>query len=114
MVDCTFCKIIAGDIPGEIVHKDDNVVVLKDINPQGPVHLLLVPTKHIESILDLDPEDKDVMGELMYRAKLVAEKLGIAEKGFRFVVNTGRNARQEIYHIHAHLIGGRRMTWPPG
>ena len=114
MVDCTFCKIITGEIPGEIIHKDDKVVVFKDINPQGPVHLLLVPTKHIESILDLSPEDKDSMGELMYRAKLVAKELGIDEKGFRFVINTGRNARQEIYHIHAHLIGGRRMTWPPG
>ena len=114
MVDCTFCKIIAGDMPGEILFKDDNVMVLKDINPQGPFHLLLIPIKHIESILDLTTEDKDTMAELMYRAKLIAEEQGIAENGFRLVINTGRHARQEIYHIHVHLIAGRRMTWPPG
>ena len=114
MQDCTFCKIITGEIPGEILHKDNKVVVFKDINPQGPVHILIVPTKHIESILDLTPEDNEIMAELIYRAKLMAEELGVAEKGFRLVINTGKNARQAIYHIHAHLIGGRKMTWPPG
>ena len=114
MPDCIFCKIIAGEVPAEFLYKDDNVVVFKDINPQGPVHVLIVPTKHIESILDLTPEDNKIVGEMMLQSKAVAEKLRVAEKGFRLVINTGRDARQAIYHIHAHMIGGRKMTWPPG
>lgn len=114
MPDCIFCKIIAGETPAEFLYKDDKVVVFKDINPQGPVHVLIVPTKHIESILDLTPEDSNIICEMMLQSKAIAEKLGVSEKGFRLVINTGRDSRQAIYHIHAHLIGGRKMTWPPG
>lgn len=114
MSDCIFCKIIAGEMSAEFLHKDDNVVVFKDINPQGPVHVLVVPTRHIGSILELTTEDKDIICEMMLRSKDIAEKLGISENGFRLIINTGCDARQAIYHIHAHLIGGRKMTWPPG
>ena len=114
MQDCVICKIIAGELAGEILHQDENIAVIRDIHPKGPVHILIVPTKHIESILDLTPEDKEIMGELMFRVKIMAEQLGVAENGFRTVINTGRYAGQTIYHIHVHLIGGRILSWPPG
>ncbi len=114
MIDCTFCDIIAGKRPGEIVYQDDQIVAFKDINPQAPVHLLIVPRKHIESVLELTPEDQQLVGAMFLRAKELAKQLGLAEKGFRLVVNTGKYAGQAIYHIHLHLLGGRRMTWPPG
>ena len=114
MIDCTFCRIIAKQMPGEFIYEDDEIVAFKDINPQAPVHFLVVPRKHISSILDIQPEDTDLLGELLLVAKNLALETGLSEKGFRLVVNTGHNAGQNIYHIHVHVMGGRQMTWPPG
>jgi len=114
MKDCTFCDIIAGKRESQMVYQDDRIVAFKDINPQAPVHVLIVPRKHIDSILTLTPEDQDLVGAMFLCAQKLARQLGVDEKGFRLVVNTGKYAGQAIYHIHMHLIGGRRMTWPPG
>ncbi|HEC31547.1 MAG TPA: histidine triad nucleotide-binding protein [Deltaproteobacteria bacterium] len=114
MVDCTFCRIIAKQMPGEIIYEDEEVVAFKDINPQAPVHFLVVPRKHIASVLDIQPEDERLIGRLLLVAKKLTNEIGISTKGFRLVINTGDNAGQNIYHIHIHVLGGRRMTWPPG
>ncbi len=114
MSDCIFCKIVAGELSGEILYQDDLVAVFRDVNPKGPVHILIIPTKHIKSVADTSPDDKMLLGELIYRAKIMAEQLGVAENGFRLIINNGRDAGQTVDHIHVHLIGGRSMTWPPG
>lgn len=114
MLDCTFCRIIAHEMEGELVYEDDEVVAFHDINPQAPVHVLIVPRKHIASLNDLAPEDVHLIGKMVLVAKKVAEKTGIMADGYRLIWNTGENAGQWIYHIHIHLLGGRRMTWPPG
>jgi histidine triad (HIT) family protein len=114
MLDCTFCKIVSREMPSQIVYEDEEIVAFHDINPQAPVHVLIVPRKHIESVLDVTEEDRGVLGAMLVRAKDIARQLGVDEKGFRLVINTGKYAGQAIYHIHLHLIGGRRMTWPPG
>ncbi len=114
MLDCAFCKIIAGEMPGDIIYEDEEIVAFHDINPQGPVHVLIVPRKHIDSVLDLSAEDRELVGAMLLRARDIAKKLGVDEKGFRLVINTGKYAGQAVYHLHLHLIGGRRMTWPPG
>ncbi len=114
MIDCTFCRIIAHELDGEFVYEDDEIVAFHDINPQAPVHVLIVPKKHIRSLNELTPEDVPIVGKMALVAQKVARDLGVAERGYRLVWNTGEDAGQWIYHVHVHLLGGRKMTWPPG
>lgn len=106
---CIFCRIIRGEMKGEIVFQDDRVAVLRDINPQAPTHLLVMPKEHISSLLDLGPQHKDLMGHLILVATDMARQEGIAERGFRLSVNTGPEGGQYVPHIHFHLVGGRRL-----
>ena len=114
MSDCLFCGVIKGDVKGSIVYQDNSVVAFKDINPKAPVHLLIVPRKHIVTLLDLQQEDKSLIGDIFSVANQLAKDRGIARDGFRVVVNCGAGAGQSVFHIHFHLLGGRPMTWPPG
>lgn len=114
MSDCLFCKIIAGQIPGTIVHQDDELVVFKDINPQAPLHVLIVPRRHIPSLNDLAPDDDALVGSMFRRAAALAKEHGYHERGYRTVFNTNREAGQTVFHIHLHLLAGRGLTWPPG
>ena len=114
MSDCLFCGIIEGRIKGDVVYRDNSVVAFKDINPKAPVHLLIVPIKHIATVLDLQQEDRELVGEILAVANRLAEQQGIAKDGFRVVVNCGAGAGQTVFHIHFHLLGGRHLSWPPG
>ncbi len=114
MVDCLFCKIAAKRIPSQMVYEDEDVVVIEDINPQAPVHLLVIPRKHVPTSLAIEEQDHELIGRLFRIANQMAEKRGVAHKGFRLVMNTNSDAGQTVYHIHLHVLGGRRMHWPPG
>ena len=114
MVDCLFCKIIDGDIPGDIVYETDSVLAFNDINPTAPVHVLIIPKKHIATLNDLEEKDTQTIGELILAAKKIANDKGISESGYRTVFNCNKDAQQTVFHIHLHLIAGRQMTWPPG
>lgn len=114
MTDCIFCKIISGKIPSKIIYEDEKTIAFEDISPQAPVHLLVIPRKHIATTLDLTEEDSALIGHLFQVSKKLAAKKGVAEKGFRLVMNTNPEAGQSVYHIHLHLLGGRLMHWPPG
>lgn len=114
MQDCLFCKIIAGQIPGAIVYQDEHVVAIKDINPQAPMHVLVVPRRHIATLNDVGPEDGDLVGEMVRRGAALAEEQGHAARGYRTVFNTNADAGQTVFHIHLHVLGGRRFSWPPG
>jgi len=111
---CLFCRIVAGEIPADIVRSDEDLVAFRDINPQAPTHVLLIPRKHIPSVTDLSPEDAETMGKLFLAAKELAKEEGIEDGGYRMVVNAGPDAGQTVFHIHLHLLGGRGMRWPPG
>ena len=110
---CIFCKIVAGDIPSEKVHEDEDVVAFRDLNPQAPVHVLVVPRKHIASLNEADPGDRAVLGHLLLTTRKLAGQLGVGS-GYRVVNNCGASAGQSVFHIHFHLLGGRPMGWPPG
>ena len=112
--DCLFCKIARGELPANIAYRDDDVVAFHDINPQAPVHVLVMPTRHIESLLALGAGDREMVGRLHAVAAQLARELGVAERGFRVVINTNREAGQSVPHLHVHLLGGRAMGWPPG
>ena len=114
MADCLFCKIIDGEIPGDIVYENDNVLAFKDINPIAPVHILVIPKEHIATLNDLEEKHTQTMGELFLAAKQIASEKGISESGYRTVFNCNKDAQQTVFHIHLHLIAGRQMTWPPG
>jgi len=114
MTDCLFCKMVAGDIPPDIVYENDEVLAFRDIHPQAPTHVLVVPKIHIATINDLGEEHKDLVGTLFLAAKAVAEKEGIAKDGYRTIMNCNALAGQTVFHIHLHVLGGRRMNWPPG
>lgn len=114
MTDCIFCKIISGKIPSKIVYEDEKAIAFEDISPQAPVHLLVIPRKHISTTLELTEEDNALIGHLFQISKKLAAEKGVAEKGFRLVMNTNPEAGQSVYHIHLHLLGGRLMHWPPG
>ena len=111
---CLFCRIVAGEIPADIVRSDEDLVAFRDLHPQAPTHLLLIPRKHIASVSDLSPEDAETMGKLFLAAKDLAQEEGIEDGGYRMVVNAGPDAGQTVFHIHLHLLGGRGMGWPPG
>jgi histidine triad (HIT) family protein len=113
-MDCLFCKIVAGQIPGALVHQDADVVAFKDINPQAPLHVLIVPRRHIATLNDLTPEDDQIMGKLHRAAAALASEHGYAERGYRTVFNTNADAGQSVFHIHLHLLAGRGLNWPPG
>ncbi len=112
--DCLFCKILAGDIPSDRVYEDEKCMAFKDINPQAPLHLLIIPREHIAGVNDIKPENKELMGHLLYVAGRVANEQGVSESGYRLVINTNRDARQDVFHIHVHLLGKRLLGWPPG
>jgi len=112
--DCLFCRIAKGEIPAELIRSDADVVAFRDMSPQAPTHILIIPTKHISSVNELAPDDVDLMGKLFLVAKELAEEEGIAEGGYRMVVNAGADAGQTVFHIHLHLLGGRGLGWPPG
>jgi len=114
MSDCIFCRIAAGEIPAKIVWQDDEILAFHDVDPRAPVHVLIIPRKHIASVNELDDADAPMVGRMYARARDLARELGVAETGFRLVMNTGPEAGQSVWHIHLHLLGGRRMTWPPG
>lgn len=114
MNNCIFCRIINKEINSEIVYEDDKVIVFKDINPQAPIHLLIVPKRHIESINEINVEDKNIIGHIFIVAKEVAKKFNVDKCGYRVVVNTGRDAGQAVFHIHFHFLAGRELSWPPG
>ena len=113
-MDCLFCKIIEGQIPGAIVYQDERLVAFKDINPQAPMHVLIVPRRHIASLNDLKPDDDGLVGEMVRRAAALAAEHGHADRGYRTVFNCNADAGQTVFHIHLHILGGRRLGWPPG
>ena len=112
--DCLFCRIIAGELPAAQVYADDSVVAIRDIAPQAPTHILLLARKHVASVADLSGDDLNLVGKISKVGTLLAKREGIAEDGFRLVVNVGRNGGQTVDHLHVHLLGGRPMAWPPG
>ena len=114
MAGCLFCGIIDGRVPANVVYQDERVVAFTDINPQAPVHLLIIPRKHVAGVLDAAVEDHDLIGAIFAVAARLAQEHGIADSGFRVVVNSGSDAGQSVFHLHYHLLGGRRMSWPPG
>ncbi len=111
--DCIFCKIAAGHIPANLIYRNDHVVAFHDINPAAPVHALIIPLAHIASLSDLTEGDAEIAAEILLAARVVAEKTGVLESGYRVVFNNGADALQSVGHIHAHLIGGKTMGWPP-
>jgi histidine triad (HIT) family protein len=114
MADCLFCKVIAGEIPGTVVYQDDRLVVIRDINPQAPMHVLVLPRRHIASLNELQPGDDGLVGEMVRRAAAIAREHGHSERGYRTVFNCNADAGQTVFHIHLHALGGRRLGWPPG
>ena len=114
MENCLFCKIAAGTIPGKIVYSDEDVVAFEDINPQAPQHILIIPRRHIPSMADVTPDDGPLLGIIFAVAAKLAQKLGLDKSGYRFVTNVGPDAGQSVFHLHFHLLGGRKMSWPPG
>lgn len=114
MSNCIFCKIARGDIESDIVWEGQDIVAFRDVNPQAPTHILLIPTKHIPMISKVQQEDQPLMGQLVLAAKHVAEQEGLDDKGYRLVFNNGDYGGQDVYHLHLHLLGGRPMKWPPG
>ena len=113
-MDCLFCKIAAGQIPATIVHQDDELVAFKDINGQAPLHLLIIPRRHISTLNDLAPSDDALVGSMFRTAAMLASQHGYADRGYRTVFNCNRDAGQTVFHIHLHLLAGRGLNWPPG
>ena len=114
MSDCLFCKIIGGQIPGQFVHQDDQLVAIRDINPQAPLHVLIIPRKHIATLNDLESGDDALLGAMHRTAATIAKDNGYADRGYRTVFNTNRESGQTVFHIHLHLLAGRGLHWPPG
>ena len=114
MRDCLFCKMVAGEIPVKPVYEDPDLIAITDINPQAPLHVLLIPKLHIASLNDLGPEHDALVGSMFRQAAAIAKEYGYAERGFRTVFNTNRDAGQSVFHIHLHLLAGRSLAWPPG
>ena len=114
MTDCIFCKIGSGVIKADLVYEDDDLVAFRDLSPQAPNHVLIIPRRHIATTNDLTPEDSDLVGRMVLAAKKVAELEGVAERGYRTVLNCNAEAGQSVFHIHMHVLGGRPMKWPPG
>jgi len=113
-MECLFCRIVRKEIPASVIYQDDRVVVFNDINPQAPLHALIVPTRHIASLNELSAGDDGIVGEMVRRAAAVARDQGYADRGYRTVFNTNAEAGQTVFHIHLHLLAGRGLSWPPG
>ncbi len=113
-MDCLFCRIVAGEVPADIVYQDERSLAFRDINPQAPVHVLVIPRDHIESLDEATRNEEALLGHLLRIAARVANDQGLSESGYRTVVNTGAGAGQSVFHLHLHVIGGRALTWPPG
>ena len=114
MSDCLFCKIANGDIPTELIYEDDDVVAFDDIGPQAPHHFLCIPRRHIATTNDLEDADAKIIGKLALAASKIAKQRGLAEDGYRMVMNCNQHGGQTVFHIHMHVLAGRQMTWPPG
>ena len=114
MTDCLFCKMVAGEIKPAKVYEDENILAFRDINPQAPLHVLVVPKEHIATLNDLEDEQSSLIGKLYLAAKQIAMQEGFSERGYRTVMNCNAEAGQSVYHIHLHLLAGREMRWPPG
>lgn len=112
--DCVFCKILAGDIPADIVYESDTVCAFRDINPQAPTHAVIIPRQHIATINDIGEDDRTIVGSLFLAAQEIAHQEGVAEQGYRVVMNCNQAAGQTVFHIHLHILGGRSLSWPPG
>ena len=114
MMDCLFCKIARGEIPANIIYRDEDVIAFDDITPKAPHHKLIIPLKHMATLNDLEPEDTQLAGHLVQTAAHLARELGIADDGYRLIMNCNAGAGQTVFHVHLHLLGGRPMHWPPG
>lgn len=112
MTECLFCRVLKKEIPSKPVYEDESVYAFHDINPKAPTHVLIIPKKHFEGVAELAPEDEKLAGRLIVQAKQIADSLGL--KSYRLVFNSGPEAGQSVFHLHLHLLGGRRMSWPPG
>lgn len=113
-MDCVFCKIIKGEIPSKKVYEDEKIIVFYDVSPAAPIHLLAVPLKHIETIQDISPEDGEIIGHLYSKIPILARELNFDNIGYRVVANCGKDAGQAVFHIHFHILSGRKFSWPPG
>lgn len=114
-MECIFCKIVKGEAKSDVIYQDENVIAFNDISPKAPCHVLIIPRKHIATLNDANNgEDTELMGHLMQTAKRLAKDLGIADRGYRVLLNCNSEGGQAVYHIHLHLLGGRAMNWPPG
>lgn len=114
MSDCIFCKIISGEIAGDVVYENEDVLAFRDLNPQAPTHILVIPRRHIATINDLQDADAELLGKMYLAAKEIAKNEGIDEAGYRTIMNCNAGAGQTVFHIHLHVLGGRQMNWPPG
>lgn len=114
MSDCIFCKIAAGDIPSDVVYQDEDVLAFRDLSPQAPTHILVIPKRHISTLNDIEPGDGELIGKMYLAAKEIAKAEGIDEAGYRTVFNCNAAGGQAVYHLHLHVLGGRQMQWPPG
>ncbi len=114
MEECIFCKIIKGDIPAKKIYEDDMILSFEDINPAAPVHVLVIPKKHIKSLNELEDEDSNIISHIFTVSRDIAKKLNIDESGYRIVMNCGKDGGQEVPHIHFHILGRRNLSWPPG
>lgn len=112
--NCLFCKMVSGEMKSDIVYQNDKVLAFRDINPQAPVHILIVPKRHVTTLNDLQEEDAELAGALLLAAARIAKDLGVADAGYRTLINTNREGGQVVFHVHMHLLAGRRMLWPPG
>lgn len=114
MSDCIFCKLASGEIATDAVYQDDKVFAFRDLQPAAPVHILIIPREHIDNLLDAAPEDEELLGHILFVAGEIARQEGVAETGFRLVINCNEDAGQSVSHLHLHLLGGRKLKWPPG
>jgi histidine triad (HIT) family protein len=114
MSSCIFCRIVAREIPGDIVHETDHVLAFRDLRPVAPTHVLVIPKRHVESVRESADTDAELLGHVMLGARDVAQKLGVAAKGYRVVLNNGEDGGQTVFHLHAHVLAGRGLSWPPG
>ncbi len=112
--NCTFCRIANGEAEAEIVHQDEALTAFRDIAPQAPTHIVLIPNRHIPSLNEAEEDDGEVLGAMLLAARQIAQEEGLARPGYRLIINTGRDAAQSIQHLHLHILGGRRLSWPPG
>jgi histidine triad (HIT) family protein len=114
LMDCLFCQIIAGEIPADVIYQDSRSIAFRDIKPQAPLHVLVIPHEHLESLDEAAQKDEALLGHLLRVAARVANEQGLSESGYRTVINTGAGAGQSVFHLHLHVLGGRSLNWPPG